>query len=131
MEEKLDAILKKLDDCATKNDLKNFATKDDLKNFATKEDLKNFATKEDLKNFATKDDLKALREEFKAEFKEIHKQLKIHHSYIQKIPILCNDMRIVKGKLNQLCKFDIKFLWDEVDIIYDRLQKLETVKWNR
>ena len=42
---------------ATKDDLKLFATKDDLKLFATKDDLKLFATKDDLKLFATKDDL--------------------------------------------------------------------------
>jgi len=52
------AIVKTLENFATKEDLKNFAIKDDFKSFATKEDLKSLATKDDLNNFATKDDLK-------------------------------------------------------------------------
>lgn len=47
------AILKTLEDVATKDDLKNFATKDDLKNFATKDDLKNLATKDDTEELKT------------------------------------------------------------------------------
>lgn len=60
--EKLDLILAKMENFATKDDLAEFAKKDDLAAFATKDDLAAFATKEDLDakmaNFATKTDLR-------------------------------------------------------------------------
>ena len=47
-------LLAKLENNATKDEIKNFATKDDLKNFATKDDLKKLATKEELKKLDRK-----------------------------------------------------------------------------
>ena len=41
------AVIKALENVATKDDLKNFATKDDLKSLVTKEDLKGVETRLD------------------------------------------------------------------------------------
>ena len=67
------AVIKALENVATKDDLKNYATKDDLKNLATKDDLKNYATKDDLKNLATKDGLKEVEDRLDG----VEKELKI------------------------------------------------------
>jgi len=73
------AIVKTLENFATKEDLKNFAIKDDLKNFATKDDFKSFATKEDLKSLATKDDLNnfATKDDLKEELKITNRKIDI------------------------------------------------------
>ena len=73
LEKRLDEITERINDMATKDDIKNMATKDDIKNMATKDDIKNMATKDDIadiekrmatkddiKNMATKDDIKAI-----------------------------------------------------------------------
>lgn len=56
---------------AIRGDMQVFATKDDLNNFATKEDLRIFATKDDLSQFATKNEIQAIREDMKAQTKEL------------------------------------------------------------
>jgi len=70
--------------------LQNTATKDDLKNLATKDDLKNTATKDGLKNLATKDDIKRVESDL-SEVKE-------------KVNNLETDMKVVKRGIDILQK---------------------------
>ena len=61
-----------------KKKINNIATRDDLKNLATKDDLQEvrneMATKDDLKRFATKEDLQQTEQKFKNELWEVEQK---------------------------------------------------------
>lgn len=93
VEGKLTKVDQRLDNTATKDDLKNFATKDDLKSFATKDDLKSFATKDDLyralRGVARKKDINRLD-------RKLTRKLKVITSYLDR------EILETQEKLNML-----------------------------
>ncbi|MCL2860532.1 MAG: hypothetical protein FWF46_08345 [Oscillospiraceae bacterium] len=132
IQDELKVINKKLDNCVTKDEAKNFATKDDLLNFATKDDLLNFAAKDDLSNFATKDDFKQLIarfDTFENKLESINKRVLImEHELTTKVQILLETnvdtrvnydrLRMNVSKLNEVTEMhtmQIEFLQDKIN----------------
>ncbi len=92
-----------------------------LQNFATKEDLKALATKEDLKAFATKEDLRELENNILEEVDTVQEKANDHFKRIEKrldnIEKEVNASKLQNDTLNLLLR--------RIDLMQDEINELK------